>query len=635
MHQISCTGTTYTVNLLDHSNFFPATPITSYTLYEVGNATPLQSGSTATNYTTTSLSVGTHYFHLVISRSGWPSCDAYDTVDIPALPSAAFSPSLSTPCVVTAVVSMSNTSTPAPPPSVLTYAWDFGDFSTNSQFQPQHSYSATGVKPIQLTVTNQYGCTSTVSHSVTVGTNPLLSGFINASPSGTPCAGTPVTLSWTGSSGSPSVYNWTYNSVPFSTASSVNVFNAGSYVVEGSNVNGCRRVTPALAISFTVVPHPVITGNPSQCVGNTFTLDGYAGSDPTYQYQWYLNGSAMSGETNPSLTQTINTTGTYNYKLKITVPNGAGYCDDTSTTFTVTVYNPSPDPTITYSMLDCNTYNIELDGSNAGYTGTYNWSNGQSGATVYTYTGGPYRLWFTDTHGCVSHTDVDVPKDPRNYMWMFPTGCYTLCDQALTSSYILGPIQFFNYWAYLRNGSPDLSNVNSSPYNYPYYIPGPGTYNLELNNGLCDDISDPMDVTVIHCASCTDVLASVVNVWKTYNDFICRDSIEVQFNNLFGMSVNYNISAIHGSILYGAGNSMPAGVSNAKYRYVANPGFSGPIDTLVIKVTTPTGSVCYLKIPFSITPCANSYARFAPNGVNKHFNSWQQLSRNERSTEPG
>ena len=49
----------------------------------------------------------------------------------------------------------------------LTYLWEFGDGGTSNEQSPTHIYHSTGVFPVNLTTTNNYG-SSTLTGSVTV-----------------------------------------------------------------------------------------------------------------------------------------------------------------------------------------------------------------------------------------------------------------------------------------------------------------------------------------------------------------------------------------------------------------------------------------------------------------------------------
>lgn len=80
-----------------------------------------------------------------------------------------------------------------PDGTVSSYAWDFGDGSTASGVQAQHSFAKAGTYTVSLTVTDNSGRTGTTSQSVTVGSTtpsgkPPVAALTAACSYGTGCA---------------------------------------------------------------------------------------------------------------------------------------------------------------------------------------------------------------------------------------------------------------------------------------------------------------------------------------------------------------------------------------------------------------------------------------------------------------
>ena len=130
--------------------------------------------------------------------------------------------------------------------------------------------------------------------------------------------------------------------------------------------------------------------------------------------------------------------------------------------------------------------------------GTYNWSNGANGSSITVYEGGPYMVTFTNASGCSTTAQVVVPKSPKAYMWVFPEGCYDKCKDEL--AYLVGPTLPVNQWSWLLDQNTLSSGVNSIPANLPVHASG--TYNLELNTGLCDFQSPSMYMAAAVCPDC-------------------------------------------------------------------------------------------------------------------------------------
>ncbi|MBK8704253.1 MAG: PKD domain-containing protein [Saprospiraceae bacterium] len=56
----------------------------------------------------------------------------------------------------------------APAGAGLTYAWDFGDFNTSTQANPEHVYQALGTYNVSLLITTPRGCSKTITGTVTI-----------------------------------------------------------------------------------------------------------------------------------------------------------------------------------------------------------------------------------------------------------------------------------------------------------------------------------------------------------------------------------------------------------------------------------------------------------------------------------
>ena len=50
----------------------------------------------------------------------------------------------------------------------ILYEWDFGDGDFSTTFEPEHTYAVDGMYDVTLTVTDEYGCTSTYSMTLTI-----------------------------------------------------------------------------------------------------------------------------------------------------------------------------------------------------------------------------------------------------------------------------------------------------------------------------------------------------------------------------------------------------------------------------------------------------------------------------------
>jgi hypothetical protein len=478
-------GSGYSVKLYDHSTEFPLTPISSHNYYKLTGGTLTYIGSGLTLTVNQAGGVTQQYVEQINGVHG----PCYDTISVstPVFPTVAITSLGGAPnpgCVTDVVFNFTYTTTG----SIVGYWWDFDDGSFNAgSFDPMgkvYSNNAVGPRSPSIKVTDQYGCYAVGNTPISIQANPY-AGTTSANPNPV-CQGNPVTLGYLPTAGSmPSgTYTWYEQQHPLYTTTypTVNyqVYNPGGYWVRAVGNFGCIVNTALTIASVTVnqVPAVSVMGNANQCVGQAFTLSTQSyGSG--YTYTW----SGAGAGSGTSLTTTIGSTGTYTYYVTITdVVTG---CFRTSPAFTITVSSPPALPSLSYTVLSCNPYELKLNA--AGAAGTYNWSNGMSGSTITVPFGGPYQVTLTDLNGCRVQNDFVTPKDPADYLWVFPTGCF--CNVQTRKPYVIGPIVPFNYWAWLLNGGVDVSG---SGYMSNYYISPGNIYNMYLDDGNCAVTSDDM-----------------------------------------------------------------------------------------------------------------------------------------------
>jgi gliding motility-associated-like protein len=230
------------------------------------------------------------------------------------------------------------------------------------------------------------GCTATATTNVNINALPSV-GF-TASPSTVICSGTSLTLSGTGASS----YIWTggiTNATSFIPASS------GSYIVTGTDVNGCTNTTTA---NITVNAQPIVgsTVTPALtvCAGANLSLSGTGANT----YTW--TGGVTDGISFPALATTT-------YTVTGTDLNG---CTNTNTA-TVTV---NPLPVVSYSVLPndtvCNGASVTLNGMGAV---SYSWTGGISdGISFVPVSSGSYMVTGTDINGCTNTAISNIVLSP-------------------------------------------------------------------------------------------------------------------------------------------------------------------------------------------------------------------------------
>jgi gliding motility-associated-like protein len=136
--------------------------------------------------------------------------------------------------------------------SAVSYSWLFGDGNNSSVQNPSYAWTAAGQYTVELIATNQYGCTDTNSHAVSVFPLPAAS-FLG---SDTVCVGQSLTFSNT------SQFNaanwWTFGDGSTSTVNNpIHVWNtSGQYTVGllTTNAIGCKDSTSRTVTVLAPLP---------------------------------------------------------------------------------------------------------------------------------------------------------------------------------------------------------------------------------------------------------------------------------------------------------------------------------------------------------------------------------------------
>jgi len=514
-YNLTCdTGGMDIVHLHDISAYLPFWAIDSITWVDLTSGLPITTSPNPVIARTAGASYVIQETVHGTKPGGTYSCSVTHTVTLPNGPSAAFTYSVSPICEGIPI-----SFTPTATAGVVTYNWYFGDTSSTLLENPERTYKWNGTSPgvpqpdtVVLIVTDSIGCMDSVSHIMSIYEN-LLNGRIGVS--GVICAGPAsysiafVNLSVI----SPTAYVWSSNAwttgitTVTTTVPTLDIYESSSYWVTVSDANQCQLlVNPAVTVKVLAPPPAVIYGQLNYCAGDVVSLSGYTGTG--LSYLWYRDSVLVS--TIPTVLDGPMAAGTYAYMLVLTeTDTTAGTitpCSDTAID-TIRVYSQPASPTISGpSVVACSMYALQLTASDS-VAGTFIWSNDSVGAVDNINSGGPYRVWFTDLNGCQSESDVYVPLSPDTYFPYFPTGCYSICNQQLPVTISGPPNIVFSSWAWLANGSVVSSGTDSTMASYT--IDSSGDYQWALDNGLCADTTDTMDVTGIQCSACNTVAPAV------------------------------------------------------------------------------------------------------------------------------
>lgn len=364
-------------------------------------------------------------------------------------------------------VNLSVTASAGSGATISGYSWTSTPAGYTSSTQ-----NPTGVTPdvstgYQVKVTNSFSCADSNTTSVTV--YPAVTAAVSGSTA--VCAGdsATVTVAFTGSA----PWSYTYNdgtNHTVSVSSSPYIFKvapASTQTVTSVSVtdnNNCSAVgadmTGSAVITVNAAPTATITGASVYCPTPGAALSASsstAGSGTITGYQWKLNGSDISGETNSTYTAF----GAGNYTVVVTNSNG---CYTTSAahavslaTYTITATsgsNGSISPSgavvkdcetsqlFTFTPASC--YQVDsvfVDGSYVGSSSTYNVTNITASGTIHVvYRLIPYAITKT-AHGSGSITGAASVNCGTNSTYTFaPTNGCSQIDSVVVDGISVGAV---------------------------------------------------------------------------------------------------------------------------------------------------------------------------------------------------
>ena len=325
-------------------------------------------------------------------------------------PVANFTFSPSSPVCINNLIQFNNTSLGG-----ATYFWDFGDGTTSTDVNPQHTYTTVNNSPgytvilIVKSKSNGCGCTDTLKQIIVVNDGPGISGCDKML-----CPGDTATYCSTKTCGG---YSWSVlggTIIGSSTQNCVrvawNVAQPGTLpatiTLTTTGCGACNTVTLPVNIVWPAIP---IQGNTVVCVGSTETYS--LPVMPGTFYSWTLSGGGNivnSGmyptafpNNNPQINIDWTTPGTYNLTVNYTNPNTHKKCGG-SYTLSITVKPKFKISGMTSVCAGLSGIYITQDGSLADWTVTggvlgtdYIFSTGPnsvSNFTVQWLTAGVYQL---------------------------------------------------------------------------------------------------------------------------------------------------------------------------------------------------------------------------------------------------
>ncbi len=427
-------------------------------------------------------------------------------------------------------------------------------------------------------VVTTLGCSDSLTTAVSVSTIPF--PIANVVPSGPVniCSNDSIELI----SDQADAYQWYRNGVAIVGATDSNYFANldGDYTIIVTNGGMCSdSLTTAVEVTTIITPMANITpnGSLSICTGDSIELV----SDPADTYQWYRDGTIITGATNQDYFAKTN--GDYT----IVVMNG-GICTD-SLTIPVTVIvkafpiaNVTPNGPVTI----CDNDSIELVSDLAD---AYQWYRdgtaiaGATGSNYFAKLDGDYTIVVTNGTNCSDSLSiaVEVNTIATPVANVTPSGSVNV-SQGDSIELIADPAATYQWY---RDGVIITGATNQN-----YYAKIAGDYTVVVTNGgVCSDsLATAVMVNIIACP--------IANVSPPGPDTICsNDSIELVADVADGYQWYRDGIAI-------------SGATDSNY-FAKNTG-----DYTVV---VTNGGVCSdsLTTPVSITANPTPIAFITPNGI--------------------
>lgn len=308
------------------SNSPVATTLWSWYFY--GDNTPLSSVSQNPIHTYTT--AGTYTFSAKLKAQNSFGCrdSVNKTVQLYINPTASFVPTDA--CLNENNLFPSGTSTLGSG-SIASYSWNFAGQGSSTLANPSYSFANPGTYSVQLTITDELGCSGKYTTSVTV--NPLPTVTFTANQS---CLNT-VTQFTNQSSGNIVSYNWNFGDIvsgPTNTSTAIapNHLYSNTGIFTASLLATTNKNCSAQA-TRTVVVHGIPLAsfnNTTICVGDNLSFPNLSTSpDGTIStHQWDFNGDNFYDQEGISPTYSYVTSATYSVKLLVTTQYGCS--DDTA-----------------------------------------------------------------------------------------------------------------------------------------------------------------------------------------------------------------------------------------------------------------------------------------------------------------
>lgn len=363
----------------------------------------------------------------------------------------------------------------------LTNLWNLNPTISSLQ-NPTNTYTASGIKSVSLTVTDQFGCKDSLSLSVTIYELPTASFTVNNA-----CLNSNVVLGNTSTIALPdniANYSWDFGvgSVPTLTSNIQNplnlTYNTSGVKTISLTVTANTSCTASITNTVTIYPQPVAnfsTTSVCQSIATVFTDLSTTTVGTISAWDWDFTNNGIIDNTTNAPTSIYPASGTYTSGLIVTTSNN---CKDTVQVL-VNVWGHSA-PNFNMNPVcfgTAATFTDITNTSSQANTGTvtaWNWSFGDGSIStnqnpnhVFTTPGNSItntsysvQLMVTTINNCKdSITKTVMVYSLPTASFISDSVCFGSSSQMTDASIGNGNIVNTYTWDFSSNGSVDISGV--------------------------------------------------------------------------------------------------------------------------------------------------------------------------------
>lgn len=250
------------------------------------------------------------------------------------------------------------------------------------------------------------------TQSIVVEAVPSPNFNIQQSGSGVYCEGETVSLNVTPNDSNFS-FQWYKGSSPISGASSetYNPSNSGKYYVEITDqVNtSCPKIySDTITVEFLQAPQVDFSLPATACIATSvsFSDESVVADESLAQYSWDFGDGNTSTDKNPN--HAYSSSGTFDVTLEVSYD---GFTSCTSQHTEQIVVNGALNVALSStasSICDGESAVLSVDGT----YDSYQWSTGETTASITVEEGGTYTVNVTDTNGCEGSSDILIDQFP-------------------------------------------------------------------------------------------------------------------------------------------------------------------------------------------------------------------------------